>query len=62
MKVRTTTRTLAGGRMDRDYTAEDIDEILDRVRRIETILHKLCLHMDMDPRTGASISNGNKTD
>lgn len=48
--------------MGHDYTAEDIDEILDRVRRIETVLHKLCLHMDMNPRTGEHISNEHKTD
>lgn len=62
MKVRATTRTFGAGRMGHDYTAEDIDEILDRVRRIETVLHKLCLHMDMNPRTGEHISNEHKTD
>lgn len=62
MKVRTTTRTFGSGRMDRDYTTEDIDEILDRVRRIETVLHKLCLHMSMNPRTGEHISNEHKAD
>jgi len=43
--------------MDRDYTDQDIEEILDRVRRIETVLHKLCLYMDMNPRTGEKISD-----
>lgn len=62
MRVKATTRTFAGGRMDRDYTFEDIDEILDRVRRIETVLHKLCLHMDMNPRTGETLSDEQQTD
>lgn len=43
--------------MDYDYTAQDIDEILDRVRRIETVLHKLCLHLEMNPRTGEKLSD-----
>jgi len=54
---RNITRTSGSGRMDYDYTAQDIDEILDRVRRIETVLHKLCLHLEMNPRTGEKLSD-----
>jgi hypothetical protein len=45
-----------------DNPDDDIVEILDRVRRIETVLHKLCLHMEMNPRTGEHVSNEHKTD
>jgi hypothetical protein len=43
--------------MESNYPNQDIEEILDRVRRIETVLHKLCLYMDMNPRTGEKISD-----
>jgi len=54
---RTITKTSGSGHMDSDYTAQDIEEILDRVRRIETVLHKLCLYMEMNPRTGEKLSD-----
>ena len=39
--------------MDANY----LYEILDRVRRIETMLFKLAMAMNVNPRTGGTISN-----
>lgn len=42
---------------DYDMDADDIFEILDRVRRIETMLFKLAMALNVNPRTGGLISN-----
>ena len=54
MRTSTTSR---GGHMDTDA---DILEILDRVRRIETVLFKLCIALGVNPRTGEKLSDEQK--
>lgn len=36
---------------------DDILEILDRVRRIETMLFKVAMALNINPRTGGTLSN-----
>lgn len=42
---------------DFDMDANDIYEILDRVRRIETMLFKLAIALNVNPRTGGIVSH-----
>lgn len=35
----------------------DVEEILDRVRRIETMLFKVALAMNVNPRTGGKVED-----
>ncbi len=42
----------------KDYDMDaDIFEILDRVRRIETMLFKLAMALNVNPRTGGPITH-----
>ena len=38
-------------------TNHDVEEILDRVRRIETMLFKVALAMNVNPRTGGKVED-----
>ena len=38
-------------------TNHDVEEILDRVRRIETMLFKVALAINVNPRTGGKVED-----
>ena len=40
-----------------DTATDGVLEILDRVRRIETMLFKVAMALNINPRTGGTLSN-----
>lgn len=40
-----------------DMVTEEVIEILDRVRRIETMLFKVAVALNINPRTGGALSD-----